>query len=133
MINDITDELEATIKLIEEVTDALTEDGVCTGQDSSVVQELQRLVKKMPRNSLNIPIQWFEMDCTYGWGKMMLIMGYEDNRKLVSILEATVAEDPFTVPLLSSKLGLTNEKTISHPELLNSCKLMLSADRQTLY
>ena len=57
MINDITDELEATIKLIEEVTDALTEDGVCTGQDSSVdTQELQRLVEKMPRNSLNIPM-----------------------------------------------------------------------------
>ena len=97
MINDITDELEATIKLIEEVTDALTEDGVCTGQDSSVdTQELQRLVEKMPRNSLNIPMQWFEMDCAYGWGKMMLIMGYEDNRKAcLSILEATVAEDPF--------------------------------------
>ena len=93
MINDITDELEATIKLLEEFTDALTKDGVCTGQDSSVdIQELQRLVEKMPRNSLNIPMQWFEMDCTYGWGKMMLIMGYEDNRKAcLSILEATVA------------------------------------------
>ncbi|MBI49682.1 MAG: hypothetical protein CL850_05290 [Crocinitomicaceae bacterium] len=93
MINDITDELGATIKLLEEFTDALTKDGVCTGQDSSVdIQELQRLVEKMPRNSLNIPMQWFEMDCTYGWGKMMLIMGYEDNRKAcLSILEATVA------------------------------------------
>ena len=97
MINDITDELGATIKLLEEFTDALTKDGVCTGQDSSVdIQELQRLVEKMPRNSLNIPMQWFEMDCTYGWGKMMLIMGYEDNRKAcLSILEATVEEDPF--------------------------------------
>mgnify|MGYP004194133115 CR=1 FL=1 len=51
----------------------------------------------MPRNSINIPMQWFEMHSTFGWGKMVLIMGYENNRiACFSILEATVAEDQFT-------------------------------------
>ena len=58
MINDIIDELGAATKLLDELADELSQDAVRTGQEPSVdTQEMQRLVEKMPRNSLNIPMQ----------------------------------------------------------------------------
>ena len=95
------------LKVITDSTGAITgllnglnhdENAVCQSQDPSAdTQEMQRVVLKMPRNSLNFPMQWFEMHSTSGWGKMLLIMGYEDNRiAFLSILDATVAEDQFT-------------------------------------
>ena len=41
--------------------------------------ELESIVKNLPRNSLGLPVYWFEMNSLVGWEKVMLIFGYADN------------------------------------------------------
>lgn len=48
----------------------------------STYNELESIVKNLPRNSLGLPAYWFEMNSLIGWEKMMLIFGYANNRSV---------------------------------------------------
>tara|TARA_B100001057_G_scaffold257266_1_gene257498 strand:+ start:647 stop:898 length:252 start_codon:yes stop_codon:yes gene_type:complete len=54
----------------------------CNPLLSADIEDLEGIVEKIPRSSLNIPMQWFEMKSLIGWEKMMLVMGYADNRSV---------------------------------------------------
>ena len=54
--------------------------------------ELEKVVSQLPRGRLGIPMYWFEMESIIGWEKMMLVLGYADNRSICIHLE-TVAKD----------------------------------------
>ena len=55
---------------------------------SADIDDLERLVGKMPRGTLDIPIYWFEMRTSVGWEKMMLVLGYADNRSICDYLKS---------------------------------------------
>jgi len=49
----------------------------------------------MPKGILGIPDQWLEMESILGWEKMMLIVGYADNRTVcLSLSEIAKKESP---------------------------------------
>lgn len=48
--------------------------------DSVVNSDLEAAVKNYPRGVLNIPAQWFMMESSLGWEKMMFVFGYADNK-----------------------------------------------------
>ncbi|HEY1037636.1 MAG TPA: hypothetical protein VGE62_03565 [Candidatus Paceibacterota bacterium] len=41
--------------------------------------DLFEAVERHPRGGLNIPAQWFMMNSSVGWERMMLVFGYADN------------------------------------------------------
>ena len=43
------------------------------------LDKIERAVTNLPRGSIGIPVQWFEMETIIGWEKMMLILGYANN------------------------------------------------------
>ena len=56
--------------------------------------DLERMVEQIPRGSLNIPVQWFEMKSVIGWEKMMLVFGYADNRGVcLRLIDLAYAEN----------------------------------------
>jgi len=55
--------------------------------------KLEKMVSKLPRTSLGIPLYWFEMSTVVGWEKMMLVFGYADNRKICSHLKSIARDD----------------------------------------
>jgi hypothetical protein len=54
--------------------------------------KLEKVVSQLPRGSLGMPIYWFEMESMIGWEKMMLVLGYADNRTICIHLE-TIAKN----------------------------------------
>lgn len=57
--------------------------------------DLPSFVEKLPRGGMNVPAQWFEMNSTVGWEKMMLIIGYADNQSVcANMLPIAKADSP---------------------------------------
>jgi hypothetical protein len=54
--------------------------------------KLEKVVSQLPRGRLGIPIYWFEMKSIMGWEKMMLVLGYADNRS-ICIHTKTIAKN----------------------------------------
>ena len=56
---------------------------------------LEGFAESLPRNSLQLPMYWFEMESTIGWEKMMLIFGYANNEPpCLMLLNIASAESP---------------------------------------
>lgn len=56
---------------------------------------LFEVVKNHPRGELNIPAQWFMMNSTVDWERMMLIFGYADNIEVCEhLVEVAKRESP---------------------------------------
>jgi len=52
-------------------------------------------VQDMPRGGLGIPDQWLEMKSTVGWEKVMLVVGYADNRSVCfALADIAKADSP---------------------------------------
>ena len=56
-------------------------------------EEFEAAVKKLPRGSLDIPIQWFEMKTVVGWEKMMLVLGYANNQGVCQNMVVMAVEE----------------------------------------
>ena len=62
---------------------------------SASKSDLEKLVASMPRGFSGIPSYWFEMRSAVGWEKMMLVLGYADNRSVCDYLkEIAYTTDP---------------------------------------
>ena len=55
-------------------------------------EDLEDLARSRPLGSAGIPEQWFEMESTLGWEKMMLGFGYADNKTVCEEL-VKIAKD----------------------------------------
>ncbi len=57
--------------------------------------DLYEAAENHPRGVLNIPAQWFMMESSLGWEKMMFIFGYADNIEVCEhLVEVAKVESP---------------------------------------
>lgn len=57
--------------------------------------DLYTAAENHPKGSLNIPAQWFMMESTVGWERMMLIFGYVDDVEVCEhLVEIAKEESP---------------------------------------
>ncbi len=64
-----------------------------TVHTKDLVTEFENAAKNLPRGTLGIPNQWFEMKSTVGWERMMLVLGYADNRTTCEQLVVMAKEE----------------------------------------
>ena len=50
--------------------------------------DIDRVVRGLPRGPADMPIYWFEMRSILGWEKMMLVLNYANNRAVCDHLKS---------------------------------------------
>jgi hypothetical protein len=56
-------------------------------------ERIEEFVENLPRNSLQLPMYWLEMESVVGWERMILIFGYANNEPACSAILKFAAED----------------------------------------
>lgn len=57
--------------------------------------DIYEAAKDYPKTTLGLPAQWFMMESTIGWEKMMFIFGYADNIEVCEhLVEVAKEESP---------------------------------------
>ncbi len=54
---------------------------------AQTIDDLVDFVAGMPRGTLGIPAYWFEMETLVGWERMILVIGYANNRSTCELIE----------------------------------------------
>lgn len=55
--------------------------------------DFYKAVENYPKTSLDLPAQWFMMESSVGWEKMMFVFGYADNIEVCKHLVDVAKEE----------------------------------------